>query len=309
MQSLLYFIPWVLAIVWAFSIYSFYIVILLAAASLAQFYFYKKEDFPSLWKTVTFIMQLFWLLAAYMTNTSYITLGMLLPFAALFFMRTPLIKEQVKHTQLSENYEQQLALLYELRKQRHDLHKHTSALLHTSSSSKENTSELHSRYTQIDGILRGETNIVAGALYAYNEQAREKGVILEYHFQHAISGLPLSEYELISLIGNILENSIDASYEYSDATGEQGTIHFLCRKQSGIWIMLCKNNTLPLKDNIIERMFTNRSISTKSGNHEGFGTQEIMRIVKSHNGTLDFSVIGHEFTLKIKIPDVRNLQV
>ena len=68
---------------------------------------------------------------------------------------------------------------------------------------------------------------------------------------------------------------------------------------------MCKNDTLPLRNDIIERIFTNRSISTKFGEHEGIGTQQIMRIVKAHEGMLDFSVIKNTFTLKIKIPDVR----
>ncbi|MBS4202028.1 GHKL domain-containing protein [Bacillus sp. FJAT-49732] len=307
MQLLLLLIPWLLAIVWVVSINSILIAILLAGATFVQFYLYKKEPLPFLWKMVTSIMQLFWIMAAFLTNTPYITLGIVLPFAALFFMRTSIHEEQEKHLLLSSNYEQQMALLYELRKQRHDLQKHASALLHSDSSSEEYRSTLHSRYTQIDNILRGESNVVAGALYAYNEQAIEKGVNLEYHIQHAISGSPLYEYEIISFIGNILENSIDAAYDYSIASGQQGTILFSCRKQSGIWIIICKNDSLSLDDQTIDRIFTNRSISTKTGNHEGIGTQEIMRIVRKHNGMLDFSVIENEFTLKIKIPDVREL--
>ncbi|MFB9830260.1 sensor histidine kinase [Lederbergia wuyishanensis] len=296
-----------MAIIWTVWVKSYILSVLLVIASIAQFYFYRNEPLPSLWKRVTIVMQFFWLLAAFLSSTSYITLGVVLPLASLYFMRTSLHKEREKLLVLTANYEQQMELLFELRKQRHDLQKHTTALLHAGSD--EYLSEIHSHYTQIDGILRGESNVVAGALYAYNEQAREKGVSLEYHIQHAISGLPLSEYELISFIGNILENSIDAAYDYSVASSELGKINFYCRKQSGIWIIICKNDTLPLDDHTIERIFTSKSISTKTGDHEGIGTQEIMRIVKAHKGTLDFSVIGDEFTLKIKIPDVRKILV
>ncbi|MBS4196953.1 sensor histidine kinase [Lederbergia citri] len=296
-------VPLILAIIWTIWLKGYFVTFLLVVVSIAQFYFYKKEPLPSLWKRVTIVMQLFWLLAAFLTNTSYITIGIILPLVALFFMRISLHKEQEKLAVISANYEQQMELLYELRKQRHDLQKHTSALLHARS--EKHISELHTRYTQIDGILRGESNVVAGALYAYNEQAREKGVSLEYHIQHAISGLPLSEYELISFIGNILENSIDSAHDFSISSNKQGKILFSCRKQSGVWVIICKNDTLPLDDHIIERIYTSKSISTKTGNHEGIGTQEIMRIVKANKGTLDFSVIGDQFTLKIKIPDVR----
>ncbi|MCR2821617.1 sensor histidine kinase [Lederbergia panacisoli] len=286
-------------------VWTILIAIVLLTTMFVQLYLYKKEQFPRLWVVITSIMQLFWLAAAFLTKTSYIALGSVLPFAALFFLLTSLREEKNKNRLMVKNYEQQMELLYELRKQRHDLQKHTSALIRANS--EEYLSELHTRYTQIDGILGGESNIVAGALYAYNEQAREKGINLVYHFQQAISGLPLSEYELISFIGNILENSIDAAYDYSAATGKVGRILFSCRRQSGIWIIISKNETLPLDDNTLERIFTSRSISTKTGGHEGIGTQEIMRIVKAHDGALDFSVIRNEFTLKIKIPDVRKL--
>ncbi|HLU21766.1 MAG TPA: GHKL domain-containing protein [Bacillaceae bacterium] len=116
--------------------------------------------------------------------------------------------------------------------------------------------------------------------------------------------MPLSEYELVSLIGNILDNAMDAACEYKDS-GKQGNIFFSCRKQSGIWILVCQNSTVPLQNETIERIFTKRSQSTKGGNHEGIGTQQIMYIVKKHDGTLDFTAIDETFTLKIKIPDVK----
>src|SRR5690606_11341569 len=110
-------------------------------------------------------------------------------------------------------------------------------------------------YKEIDQLHK-ESNIVAAALYSHFEQAKQKGVTLTYHIQHALSDLPIPMEELVSLIGNLLENAIDAAFTYQRESGEKGEVNFICRKQSGIWIIHCKNNTIPLEHNTIERMFT-----------------------------------------------------
>ncbi len=87
-------------------------------------------------------------------------------------------------------------------------------------------------------------------------------------------------------------------------TGEAGKVLCKSRKQSGIWIIICQNDTMPLKEEVIETIYTKKSFSTKGGNHEEIGSQELNRIVKKYQGTLDFSAIDNTFILKIKIPDI-----
>lgn len=309
MHLVLLLIPWIFAIIWTVWTKSFIITGLLVIGCLWQLWKFSKIDASFNRILITAILYFSWFGAAYLAGKPVIIIGMLIQLAAFIYIESTSRAEKREFAAIIANYEEQISLLYELRKQRHDLQKHASALQHADAMSeqvKEYKSELYSRYTDVDQVLRSESNVVAGALFAYREKARENGTELEYHFQHAISGLPLSEYERISLLGNILQNAIEAAYEYEEVTGKHGKVVFSCRKQSGIWILICQNSTTALDPDTIERIFTNRAKSTKGGSHEGIGTQQVMRIVKSHGGTLDFSAIQNNFTLKIKIPDIQD---
>lgn len=230
-------------------------------------------------------------------------IGLIFQTGALHYFTFNLQYEKRKIDQLAKNYDEQTLLLNELRRQRNDLQKHLDALLHTDLQSEEASQykqEILSRFTKVDHIAQHESNVMAGALYAHYEQAKKKSVKLEYYTYQPLSSLPIEQHDLIALIGNILENAIDAAATYGE-----GHVSLICRKQSGIWIITCENDTVPLDNDIIERLFTTRAISTKGGQHEGFGTQEIRRIVDQYGGTLDFSAIDTKFHLKIKLPDIR----
>ncbi|KRG13084.1 hypothetical protein ACA29_09735 [Lederbergia galactosidilytica] len=306
MVKFLLFLPWLFALGWTMlaNHYIFTLFILLGATY--QLFFIKGDEWLSSWKGITIILQLCWFLASYGTNTPFLLLGIGLQAVALHFYQNSLLVERRKTNEIIKNYEQQTALLYELRRQRHDLEKHVFAILHAGGSSQNTENykqEVASRFTALDKVLHNESNLVAGCLYAYSKQAEESHVLLDYQLHQALSGLPLTEYELIALVSNILENAIEAATEVSD-----GRVLFSCRKQSGIFIIICRNDTLPIQERILERMYTPKAESSKTGTHEGFGTQEIQRIVKKHQGILDFSFIKDQFTLKIKLPDVRELR-
>ncbi|WP_062106964.1 sensor histidine kinase [Bacillus niameyensis] len=303
MEWFLLWIPWILAVGWTLWMKSMIISIIVLLGAIYQLFLIKKDSFPVAWKRITIIVQLCWLAAAIFTGNPVLTIGLIIQGITLPFFNLALRNEKRKIAELSKNYEHQTTLLYELRKQRHDLQKHMAALLHADNSSDQTAqyrNEIQSRFTQIDQVARSESNVVAGALYAHYVEALKRGVKLDYHLQQTLSSTPLSDYELIAFIGNILENAIDAAAAFG-----QGTVSLISRKQSGIWIISCQNDTLPLGNDIIDRLYTSKSKSTKGDHHEGLGTQEIRRIVKHYKGTLDFSVIDQQFTLKIKIPDVR----
>lgn len=310
MKLLILLIPWILAAGWLFWTKHLIIAVLLCIGALFNIPVMKKGAIPSIWLFMSVLLQLCWLAAAIFTAVPFLTLGMILQLIAQPVMFQTVREEQHKRILMAENFEQQKALLYELRKQRHDLQKHAAVLLYADAKPGQSASyksDVHSRYIEMDQIIRGESNVVAGVLYSYLEQAKEHEVVLAYHIQQPVSGLPLSEFELVSFFGNMLENAIDAAAEFGRSEEKPGKVCLTCRKQSGIWIIHCQNDTLPIPENIIERMFTNKSISTKGEHHEGFGTQEILRIIDKYRGTVDFSVIKNQFTLKIKIPDVRNI--
>ncbi|MBO0995876.1 sensor histidine kinase [Bacillus sp. SD088] len=303
MVKFLLFLPWLFALCWTLLENHYIFTLFILAGTLYQLFFTKGDELPRSWKGITVILQLCWFMASFGTDTPLLLLGMVLQTVALHFYQTTFLVEQSKTGEIIKNYKQQTTLLHELRRQRHDLQKHVSAILYADGNSPDTesyTQDVAARFTALDKVLHNESNIVAGCLYGCNKKAKENNVVLDYQLHQALSGLPLAEYDLIALVGNILENAIEAAAEVPG-----GKVVLSCRKQSGIFIIVSRNHTLPIEDRILERLYTSRAESSKRGNHEGLGTQEIQRIVKNHQGNLDFSFIKDQFTLKIKLPDVR----
>lgn len=125
-----------------------------------------------------------------------------------------------------------------------------------------------------------------------------------YDLETPVSSLPLPDRDLIPLIGNILENAIEASEEWQMEKGKQAQITFQLYKRSGLFILNCKNATLPLPNEVSTLYIRKRQKRLKSGHHEGLGTGIIADIVNKYNGHLDFIYKDETFTLHIKIPAI-----
>jgi len=261
----------------------------------------KRESLLFFWLHLS--AGLVWLAAAWLSGHAWLFLGAVMEGGLFFYAacRTERQQEQIAE-ELRQGYEQQTWLLDELRAQRHDLNKQLAAASAAGSESYKHA--LQERYYRMDRIIRNEDHLIAGALYAAVEQAEQMQLDLTYSIQHRLSDLPCRDQESVSLISNILSNALEAAQSFQQETGEKARIQFSCRKQSGLWLLTCRNDSLPLDEAVLDGLYTRKALSTKGQGHEGFGTQQIARIVKAHQGMLDFSMIGSTFTLKLKIPAI-----
>lgn len=298
---------WPLAVLLMIWWQAYTLAVLLSVGFMLNLIEFKRRTYPTAVKWMAVLLHLAWLTAAILTNIPVLAVGMLWQFIGIMLIHRAFAKEASQsYAELERSYEQQTQLLDELRQQRHDLHKHLAALEYGSGESDNAYRKaLLKRHSKIDQVLKNENHIVAGALYASLQEAERHQVDLTLSMQHPLSGLPLTRLDLVSLIGNMLTNAIEAAAEYRQKTGNDANVQLSCRKQSGIWILVCQNDSVPLADDILDRLYTSRAKSTKGGNHEGLGTWQIKQIVKSHDGTLDFSLIDNQYTLKIKIPAIQ----
>lgn len=197
-----------------------------------------------------------------------------------------------------------------VRSERHDFLKHISALHYMLESSHE--SELKSYLDQlVDGYeetnlsIKGERGTVAAILQQMYKKAKKLGIEVIYGLDIPISSLPLSDQELTSLLGNLLSNSIESCEEWQPKRGKQALITVQFYKRSGLYILICENNSLPIPNTILDNLFVTYGKTTKSGEHEGLGTKIIDDMVKHHQGFLDFTYKKEQFSIKIKIPAVK----
>src|SRR5690625_2188259 len=159
-------------------------------------------------------------------------------------------------------------------------------------------------YEETNLSIKGERGTVAAILQHMYKRAKDLGIEIVYDLDVPLSSLSLSDQELTSLLGNLLANSIESCEEWQSHRKKQPliTIHFY--KRSGLFILVCKNNSLPIPSEVLDHLFVKYGKTTKTGKHEGLGTKIIDDIVKSHDGLLDFVHKNEQFLIKIKIPAI-----
>lgn len=110
---------------------------------------------------------------------------------------------------------------------------------------------------------------------------------------------------MVGLLGNLLSNALDACEEWQRERAGQAVVTLQFYKRSGLYMLICKNNSLPVPAEVLDELFHSYGHTTKGGKHEGLGTKMMKDIVEEHQGFLDFVHKNEEFTVKIKVPAIR----
>ncbi|WP_456276632.1 sensor histidine kinase [Bacillus sp. AK128] len=216
--------------------------------------------------------------------------------------------------QLNNNYEEERTHLNEtfriVRSQRHDFLKHVSAIQfllerEEQEDARKYLEQLVGTYEETNLAIKGERGIVAGILHKMYKRATQSGISMIYDVDLPLSTLPISDQKMVALLGNLLSNSIEAAAEWQEQRNSQATITLQFYKRSGLHLLICKNNSLPIPTNILDKLYGSFGLTTKKEGHEGLGTKQILDVVKENQGYLDFQYKDEEFAVKIKIPAIR----
>lgn len=214
-------------------------------------------------------------------------------------LRTNKIEMNTQLEQFNETFQT-------VRKERHDYLKHIAAISYMLekedyTNAKNYMTNIVERYEETSLSIKGEQGAVASVLHSNYKKAKEKGIAINYHLEVPLSRLPIPIDEIVELVGNILENAIDACEQWQKEQKEQGVMELSLRKRSGLYILTCENNTIPLPASIADQLFAVSGLTTKE-NHAGLGTTIIRQIIEKHNGFFDFIAEKNTFLLTCKIP-------
>ncbi len=194
-----------------------------------------------------------------------------------------------------------------LRQLRHDMNNHLGVLYGLCDTKQYDTLQQY-----ISGIMK-ETKEANDIIVVPNQpifsiilnnkrtMAEEKGIRFMYAIQREVSSsavetdneLPLSEMEQCSLLGNILDNAIEACEKNPQVT--ERWIHLILEKKEKGWWIICKNAYFEKPVFEGEQLVTQK---TDARNH-GIGTKTMRSIIKKYNGTLEYQVTEEEFQVKI----------
>ncbi|MGN7403699.1 sensor histidine kinase [Cytobacillus praedii] len=252
------------------------------------------------------------IIAVYLINGAKIVNIALLICGATILIYSTVMQRRLMIQTLNPNMDVQLKQFNEtfqmVRKERHDYLKHVAAIQYLLE--KEQFEEAKSYmvnlldyYEETNLLIKGEQGAIASVLHANYKQARTENIAINYQLDVPVSQLPIESAQLVVLVGNILENAVDACSEWQRESGEQGFIELSLQKRSGMYLLSCQNSTLPLEKDIADQLFLTSGISTKA-QHTGLGTTIIQEIVYKHHGFLDFIAEKNTFSITCKIPSV-----
>ncbi|WP_404448356.1 GHKL domain-containing protein [Sutcliffiella horikoshii] len=296
----------------------FYISLIVAAA--LAFYFHRKvaAQIESLGWKVNSVLGMAQLLVVIVALTAPLPTGVsfapILIFVAGEYVRLTTARHFTRLNRDLAQHEEQRIHINEtfriVRSERHDFLKHVSAVHFMLEDRKAEEAKLYldnlvENYEETNYSIRGERGVVAGVLHQMYRRGKASGISMVYDLDLPLSTLPISDQKIVALLGNLLSNSLDACEEWQRERGEQAMLTLQFYKRSGLYMLVCKNNTLPVPVDVLDSLFATYGHTTKGGEHEGLGTKIIKDIVEDHQGFLDFVCKVEEFTVKIKVPAIR----
>lgn len=179
------------------------------------------------------------------------------------------------------------SLNLQMRSQRHDFYNHITSLYGFMRSERYEDAKayMESLYHDIRKVkeLLGLDPPALGALLSLKREKADKlGVDLAWQIEPDKATIPLSTQELTQILGNLLDNAIEAAQ-----AAELRTVKLDIESNALGLVIKVANSSRPVPEEVINNLFQ-PGVSTKdSGAHSGLGLYIVQQIVHRHQGKID----------------------
>ena len=189
-----------------------------------------------------------------------------------------------------------------IRSQRHDFNLHLHALSGLINSNKYEecqryVQKLVSEAADVNDIMPVSDPVVGSMLYNMREKARRQGTDILYHITYDMEDILCNGFECNKIIGNLLQNAIDALQTPED---KKRGIRFKILKRRGNTVIISENPFTGNPDSIA-RVFE-PGYSTKKG-HEGIGLSMVLRTAHSYGGRVYPEFENDVIRIVVSIPN------
>lgn len=144
-------------------------------------------------------------------------------------------------------------------------------------------------------LIKSQSSLVSAILNAKSNVCREKKIL--FTAKCTFPYISISDFHLITILGNLLDNAITAASKISD-----GQIILSMRQVDSYLEICCENNHAEKIRKKNEQFLT-----TKEGDHifHGIGIKNIKKSVNELNGTMDIKYTDNTFTVNVFVPNYR----
>lgn len=129
-------------------------------------------------------------------------------------------------------------------------------------------------------------------LFKKHQQAAEFGVTVRFHIGCGLEGLAVTEYDLCSLFGNILDNAIEAARKVEQA---KRPVLLRVDRQNSMLFICCEN---PYQGELIQQDGELKTTKKDTAKH-GIGLSSVKHICKKYNGSLELETEGQTFRISV----------
>ncbi len=214
-----------------------------------------------------------------------------------------LSKIKIRAEMEQKQYEQIVSSLSELRYMKHDINNHLSTLHDLISKQNYTEAALYidnlTESISASNVTLSTGNIALDSIIA-NKLTKCKSENINVHYSvHYPTGVPLEDYELCSLIGNLFDNAIDACISIKDNIN--GAINFTITPYNEMLSINMSNPSNGIYNYTRDKKLASTKTNSKSQEH-GLGLKRVSQIVEQYNGIINISPETNQFKIRILIP-------
>jgi len=187
-------------------------------------------------------------------------------------------------SQLQSTNDQMDALNLKLRAQRHDFLNHVQVVyslleMGEGSEAADYLEKVYSELKSVSKVMRTKVTAFNALLQVKNAACEERGIQLDMDIRSTLEGLPVPAWEICCIIGNLMDNAMDALADQAD-----GRIMLQVREDLKGFAFTIANNGAPIPESMRESIFE-PGVSTK-GEGRGMGLSIVRNTLAEFGGQI-----------------------
>lgn len=212
-----------------------------------------------------------------------------------------LIEKESEAKNAAETIRQLDKLIQAIRKTRHDYYHHVQTIyglleVNAYEMARDYIQKMHLNIITPAQLVKTDNPGITALLYAKAGLAEARGLNFDVQVDCSLKEIPLTTLEMNSILGNLLDNAMEAAAEKR----EEETVRLEISTEPGEYQFIVANTGNPIPQETMNQIF-NSNFTTK-GQNRGLGLAIVKEITEKYSGTIEVHSTKDETVFTISIP-------